>query len=600
MAFYCIDYNNGSNTTGDGTASAPWQTIEHAAAQINGGAGYVSGDEMRIAGSTKSASLGTCTYSTGSSYYRRFDTSVDLTSQFAINDFVMIGDTFTSDGGGGDMVFQVAGVTSSTIDIYIYTSDWDGLFTTAGTYDIYKITDAVTFAVDGFSGYYLDRPNEVNSNFEVWSNSVVISGGWDSSTFTTKTAYGRTAVGRVGTYQSTLSNPYGAIFTSTVLNRFNGFEFKDFNITRVYLNRDGSGWPFGCNYTNIAANGSLDYGTGVATTSATYTRTLTNVTNFQSKFADYYNVGMTPPGGTIFNSCTVVRNATYGLLFPYLSTIYAQVTWNNPTLVSVHPGSDQSILAGYSSTSVYNAGGLVELDLSQVTMIVNSASSQALCPSLFSAGDNVTYNLLASYYTDWNMDKLFAGGWLGWVKFTIDDIETLLPPRAGQNLQGAWPSTIQDTTTGITWDILGGKLLGRLNTVDHNLGSNCIELKGINGELEGPMLPFSFSKGDTIDVTIVGKIKGSTTSATPAIRVAGAGGSTGSKTYYGGFEGQSNMSILSGGNYNNSTWTTSTYRLTNAFSTSDGDEFSGQLALYTGDLTDSDSLLIDSITWQTS
>ena len=54
MAFYCIDYLNGSDVTGDGTASLPWATIEHGAAQINGGAGYVSGDEMRIAGSTKS------------------------------------------------------------------------------------------------------------------------------------------------------------------------------------------------------------------------------------------------------------------------------------------------------------------------------------------------------------------------------------------------------------------------------------------------------------------------------------------------------------------------------------------------------------------
>lgn len=600
MAFYCIDYNNGSNVTGDGTASAPWQTIEHAAAQINGGAGYVTGDEMRIAGSTKSASLGTCTYSTGSSYYRRFNTSVDLTSQFAINDFVMIGDTFTANGGGGDMVFQVAGITSTTIDIYIYSSDWDCVFTTSGTYDIYKISDAVTLSVDGFSGYYLDRPNEVNTPFEVWSNSVVISGGWDPTTFTAKTAYGRTAIGRVGTYQSTNSFPYGAIFTATSINRFNGFEFKDFAITRIYLNRDGSGWTFGCNYTNISANGNIDYGNGADTTSATYTRTLTNITNLAGKFADYFSVSQVPSGGTIFNSCTTIRTNNLGVFSPYGTSIINQVTWNNPTVVSLHPGTLQDILNNYSNNSNYNPLGLLEQDLSQITMIVNSNSGQAIVPGLSAPSPEVTLDLLPSYFTDWNLDAIFGGAWYGHVKFTIPDIEQMIVPKVGQNVRGPWPTTIQDTTTGITWNVLGGKLLAKLNTVDNNTGSNCLELKGIEGELEGPILPFSIKKGDTIDVTVVGKIKGTTASVTPAFRVAAASGTNVVGTEYGIFNQLSNMSIVTSGTYNNSTWSTCTYRLTNAFSTDSVYEIPAQLALYTSGLTDSDSLLIDSITYQIS
>ena len=77
MAYYCINYLTGSDVTGDGTSAAPWQTVGYASTQINGGAGYLAGDEMRIAGSTKSASLGTVTRASIASFQMTFNTSVD-------------------------------------------------------------------------------------------------------------------------------------------------------------------------------------------------------------------------------------------------------------------------------------------------------------------------------------------------------------------------------------------------------------------------------------------------------------------------------------------------------------------------------------------
>jgi hypothetical protein len=114
--------------------------------------------------------------------------------------------------------------------------------------------------------------------------------------------------------------------------------------------------------------------------------------------------------------------------------------------------------------------------------------------------------------------------------------------------------------------------------------------------MEGPWMPLAFEKGDNIEVTIVGKIKGTTATFNPAVRLAGTD-AQGPETTYDGFEGLVNFGISSGnGQYNNTTWSTTTYQITNAFSNEPRADYVGQLALYSDQLSQGDSWLIDSDT----
>ena len=247
MAFYCIDYTNGSNTTGDGTPANPWQTVAHAETLINGGAGYNSGDEIRVAGSTiASTPVGTCQYSSYStSTGMKVNTATDLTGTLSIGDMVQVGTSAVE--GAIDAAVEVLNITSTTMDLGIYTSD---LFYAGTSYNIYKVEDAVAFEVTAF-GTVFDSINTNNQNFTAWNDDVLISGGWDPANFTSKTNLGRTVFKRTGTYNATRPNAYGYVYQST---NSNGFKFADFNPNRTYLfSYSSSSNPGGHNYENIVA-----------------------------------------------------------------------------------------------------------------------------------------------------------------------------------------------------------------------------------------------------------------------------------------------------------------------------------------------------------
>ena len=89
MAFYCIDYINGSDVTGDGTASLPWATIAHSETQINSGTGYLTGDELRIASSPLSAKLAEVNYQSAGSSDVTLNINTDLTGQLALVESLM-------------------------------------------------------------------------------------------------------------------------------------------------------------------------------------------------------------------------------------------------------------------------------------------------------------------------------------------------------------------------------------------------------------------------------------------------------------------------------------------------------------------------------
>lgn len=596
MAFYCIDYLNGSNVTGDGTASLPWATIEHGETQINGGTGYVLGDEMRIAGSTKSALLDTVTRTTAATFSVTFSTTIDLTGTLSVGDYVQLVSSNTYPGTIMEQfTWYVSSISASQIVLLQYNFQ-STMFGQNLSYSIYKINDPVTFDVNAFSGYYLDKPNQIATSFDPFSDSVTISGGWDPATFTSKTAYGKTVFGRTGTYNVATPYSYGYVFYPSI--GLNGLLFKDMSFTRVYGNywAVSGQWNGGCNWTNISNSYTIEAHTGTPLASA-YNRiydgcAIQNGSNFVSQAggpkAEFKNGWIT--AGSLTYPVTNFQNIIYNEVVDFSNNICLTAT-------------GLEFLAAYYTSSQYNPGGFINIDFATTTVLSpgnNLGYFLASGSYNSSAGvQNITVPsaFLGDYPTTTGFETIMDYAWSGQIKLTTDNVDASPQWKSGKYVAGAYPSTLTDTTTGLTWDVLG-RAFSRLNTLDKDTGLNCIELKPIKNACEAWFLPIRIKKGDTLDLTIKAKIKGSQTSTSPAFYVGGTNAST--VTSYDGFPSLDAMTLISGGALTNTAWQTNTYSISNALSTATGEEFFANITISDYNLTNGNSILIDQVTWSVS
>lgn len=612
MAYYCIDYINGSDVTGDGTASAPWATIAHGESQINGGAGYVTGDEMRIAASPRSAKIASINgaVTTGSSSDWTCPVDTDLTGVLSPLDTVWFTGESNATRGGSNFIFQVKSVTST--QVVFHNLNGSSVFlgqqlfkddSTLAAVDLHKITP-VEVDVTGFSSYY----DQINTQGQLLTteDAVTISGGWDPANFTSQTAYGMTSISRIGTYQSSSYFTYGGGF------RFDGnmigFKLANFNTSRIYIGQDlnFSDNTFAWNAENISPTSWSGSGSSSPTNRTTWPRKFTNC-----KLYTY--VGITGLNdnvnliGNSFTNCQFMNYSNYPLIAGTSSTsstrkweLSGSGNWHTKagfltsyditnrlsSTVSVDP--NQPLLQDFTKLNIYNRAGSTP-----AVGIVNSGSVGGkiaytidIPTGIFGTGQAITR--LTSKSTP------YANG-LTFNFANLSDATTYAQGiiQAGKMNVGAWPFNISGG--GKTLQVLGYKLNGTLNTVDNNLGDNCIELVPQGNVLEGPWMPLAFKKGDNIEVTIIGKIKGTATSMSPAIRLAGTD-AQGPETSYDSFEGLANFSNTSGSGYNNTTWSTNVYTITNAFANESFADYSGQLAIYSDQLNTASSFLIDSVT----
>jgi len=111
MANYHVNYLTGSDVTGDGSTGSPWASIKHALATPP----VVTGDVVKVAGSTFT-DIDTAAQPASSNRTNTINTSVDLTSQLAVNDVFRFNPNM-SDGPefNGWMLDQVVAITSTTI-----------------------------------------------------------------------------------------------------------------------------------------------------------------------------------------------------------------------------------------------------------------------------------------------------------------------------------------------------------------------------------------------------------------------------------------------------------------------------------------------------
>lgn len=111
MANYHVNYLTGSDITGDGSTSTPWQTISHALTTSSA----TTGDVVKVVGSTTTDLDTGATVSTNDRT-NQLTTSTDLTSSLAVGDIIIISPNIT-DGAefNGWMHTEVEAITATTL-----------------------------------------------------------------------------------------------------------------------------------------------------------------------------------------------------------------------------------------------------------------------------------------------------------------------------------------------------------------------------------------------------------------------------------------------------------------------------------------------------
>ena len=580
MAFYCIDYNNGSNTTGDGSALAPWATIAYAETQINGGAGYVTGDEMRIAGSDISASIGTCQYASFvNNQHIVVNTAADYTSSISVGDLIQIGTS--ADAGALDVPLEVKAITATQITLYLATAD---VLYENTDYNIYKITDWVDAPIDSYYGY-LDQINIANQSITPYSDSVTISGGWDPANFTSKTGYGVTSFKRTGTYQATVAYPYGGVFQYPTSNGTNGMLIKDFTVSRTHIIQyTSSNNKMGNNYDNIRAHDQAELigssfsgvrsisncqGFGdpnyifVASNSSINTNVVDNCKTIIGRTAQFpVIVGQQyGPGSTVTNlDLTLLPNS---VIYLYR---YDRVDFEFSTLtINTDPARTASNTFAYvlGSNAEYPQLNIPDNILSQFDRMTTSSAYQY----------NMTISSLANLPTFSNTEMFMAGG---------------------------VPNTITTTGNGVTYQHTSVDGFTTINTVDNATGTNCLEYHSGTGRIRASILQVEAIAGSTLEVQVSAKINGATSSVTPTLKA----GIPLANSYYGQMRAlvssTSTLTKTAGTSYDNSGYTTLTWSGTLPTYSSYTDSGSIYTVFLDFNLPAGESFLVDSITYTIS
>jgi hypothetical protein len=198
MATYHIDFLNGSNVTGDGTALSPWATITHIFSEVT----IAAGDTIKVATTGTETDIDTAaTFSNINS----ITTSIDLTADLAVGDlFIVSPKIATAPELDGWMICEVLTITSDTItttNLNNFTTVFPS--TTAGNVTITKIG---AFVNAGSSGNFEDFIAAGATNAVL--KDVIFEAGYDP-TFTTVT--GLTNIFRTGLGFNT---SVGTVFTS--------------------------------------------------------------------------------------------------------------------------------------------------------------------------------------------------------------------------------------------------------------------------------------------------------------------------------------------------------------------------------------------------
>ena len=288
MAIVYCSWATGNDTTGTGTAAAPYKTITKASTS------RAAGDEVRVAKSPDPTAL------TGTTAWTMNGTTVTgtgtlFTTELAIGDFISAPD------GGWYEVITIASDTSATL-FKKYPS------ATASGHSSQKLGVTDT----GAAASSATQIQVVNSSGNS-SAFLYISGGWDLST---ETQTGQTWFRQMhGTF--TTRNGYGLFMTSKSYTNFDKLNFLRYN-HGIYYNTSSNNTITSA--TCNSNNNGISYGTSSNST-------ITSATCYSNNYDIYYYNGSS---NNTITSATCNSN-NYGIYYNGSSnnTIYALSTTGN-------------------------------------------------------------------------------------------------------------------------------------------------------------------------------------------------------------------------------------------------------------------------------
>ena len=260
MANYHVNYNTGSDTTGDGSTGSPWATVNHALVT----SAATTGDLIKVVGSTTTDLDTTATFATDDRT-NQLTTTTDLTSSLAVGDIIVISPNI-SDGAefNGWMHTEVEAITSTTL-------------TTRG-YHVY--------------------PNQTNLSVTITKVNDVVSGGTQESIADIHNYVG--AVVEFG-YDATFTNVIGrTYFVNTVgVGSRSGTKFS------IAGNGSLGGWNTFMPYFKNIAFCRFEYGMNLPFGRMAYANNIVLLNGRGSAGTSAFYVGDAADGTTdvYFNDC---------------------------------------------------------------------------------------------------------------------------------------------------------------------------------------------------------------------------------------------------------------------------------------------------------
>ena len=470
MANYHVNYNTGSDTTGDGSTGSPWATINHALST----SAATTGDVVKVAGST-TTDLDTTASFTTLDRTNELTTTTDLTSSLAVGDIIIISPNLP-DGAefNGWMHTEVQAITATTLTTrgyHVYPNQTNLNVTITKVNDVVlgnsqeTITDANNYAGAVVEcGYDATFTTVIGRTY--WVNNSVSVGGRSGRKFDIPSN------GSIGEWSNTMPlfrNIAFARFETGINMQFGRMAYAN-NIVLLNAKAQAGGQqyyqaPLSDTTTDIYINDCdgaiLDknyyvygvYGTTPAISGAPHHVFINQNRDRQMERNGGYL-------GSVTSYC--LKGGPFGFNTPFPQSYNLMIKGD-----IVIMGIDSADLqADYYRTPAI-AGGTAHIYMDSFKIVRNgkTAEQTPFCPVINSVDNAVSGQSLVKFPTGTSISDLYIVG-----------------AQTQEQFQPNETTFIDDDGTWIGGD---GTIVVKQNTTDQETGNSCLELKMQKGNVYG-------------------------------------------------------------------------------------------------------------------
>lgn len=515
MADFHVNYNTGSDTTGNGSAANPWGTVLYALTESAAG----TGDTIKVANGATYSTVGTMVPTSNNSP-NQFTTTADYTSSLSVNDVIMVNPNISgAPEFDGWMKMKITAIDATTITVQQRMSipNQIGL-----TMDILKASEYVDCGSSG--------------NFETWTENLgvgaIVEFGYND-TFTSvvgKTIFKRTGLAsnsRTGTAFK-MTTPFSPGLYSSIMPYMKNVEFQNF-AKGIEVGFGQSSYSqnlafFNCGmeagtYAMYIADGSEQH-TNIEISDCTGTLRPINSLNYMLSGDDpaetgaysyniksymgsnSWSIGVLP-----VNDLTGHTSAYINQPFGIAPILYSCVSNNIIGDVCIILNDETQATSQYGRTTCIATGSNMNIKPTSLKLVDNGGNGYF---SLYSHGGGISIQQTHGYV------ELPASTPLADLKIV------------GQN--DGFPGvlySLKDNATGENWTNVGG-YLQTVNTTEQETGDSCIQFGQIYNTYA------QYAKGGQFAFE---KVKGGLTATSIDVRMKAVVASVNFKAYIQGIDG---------------------------------------------------------------